>query len=69
MTAPVECDTVTHHPGEFAGYFRDAAEILPVEEADGEAARALAELHDRYDLEVAPESVPELVERHGLDSA
>ncbi|WP_459191886.1 cupin domain-containing protein [Halosimplex sp. J119] len=55
-------------PGEFAWYFGEAAEILPDDgEPDEEAARELAALHDRYDFEIAPESVPRLLERHGLE--
>jgi mannose-6-phosphate isomerase-like protein (cupin superfamily) len=56
-------------PGEFAWYFAEADEILPDDgEPDADAAERLAVLHDRYDFEIDPESVPKLIEQHGLDS-
>ncbi|WP_436934312.1 cupin domain-containing protein [Halovenus marina] len=55
-------------PGEFAWYFERADEILPEQgEPDETEARELAELHDAFEFEMKPESVPELLERHGLD--
>lgn len=55
-------------PGAFARYFEEVAELLPVDgEADEETARRVAELNDRYGFEIDPESVPELLERHGLE--
>lgn len=54
-------------PGEFAWYFERADEILP---ADGEpteaAANELAALNESYGLEMNPDSVPQLVERHDI---
>ncbi|WP_080505212.1 cupin domain-containing protein [Halorubrum aethiopicum] len=56
-------------PGEFAWYFAETDTILPESgEPDGEAVEQLAELHARYDFELDPESVPQLLERHGLDT-
>lgn len=56
-------------PGEFAWYFAEADAILPdAGEPDAEAVEQLAALHDRYDFELNPESVPQLIERHGLDT-
>lgn len=55
-------------PGEFAWYFEQADEILPeTGEPDADAATRLAELHESYSLEMRPETVPELIERHDLD--
>jgi mannose-6-phosphate isomerase-like protein (cupin superfamily) len=55
-------------PGEFAGYFRDAAELLPDDGDPTDDTRArLEELHDAYGFELKSESVPELIERHGLE--
>jgi mannose-6-phosphate isomerase-like protein (cupin superfamily) len=54
-------------PGGFARYFRESARLLAEEDLDESARRARFEaLHDRYDFELDPESVPELRERHGL---
>lgn len=49
-------------PGEFAGYFEDAAATL---EASLDPA-ALAPVAEEYGLEMRPESVPDLLERHDL---
>jgi len=56
-------------PGEFAWYFAHVAAILPESgDPDAEAVEQLASLHERYDLEIDPESVPRLIEQHGLDT-
>jgi len=56
-------------PGEFAWYFAETDAILPeTGEPDVEAVEQLVELHDRYDFELDPESVPRLLDRHGLDT-
>lgn len=55
-------------PGEFAMYFQEAAQLLPDDGEPSESTRGqLAELHDAYGFEIDPESVPELIDRHGLD--
>jgi len=55
-------------PGAFARYFGAVATILPESGESDEAARQeLAALHDHYNFEIEPESVPRLLERHGLD--
>lgn len=57
-------------PGEFAWYFAETDAILPDDgEPDEEAVEELAALHERYDFELDPESVPGLLERHELDTA
>lgn len=57
-------------PGAFAWYFADADAILPDDgDPDAAAVERLAALHDRYDIEMDPESVPRLIERHGLDAS
>lgn len=54
-------------PGEFAWYFEEAADLLPeTGEPDEETVAELGALHDRYDFELDPESVPALRERHDL---
>jgi uncharacterized cupin superfamily protein len=55
-------------PGEFAWYFAESDTILPENgEPDAEAAEQLATLHNRYDFELKPESVPQLIKQHELD--
>jgi len=55
-------------PGEFAGYFREAAKLLPDDGDPSDETRGrLEELHDAYGFELKPESVPGLIERHDLD--
>lgn len=55
-------------PGEFAWYFAEVAALLPDEgDPDEETARQLAEIHEHYGIEIDPESVPQLVERHRLE--
>jgi mannose-6-phosphate isomerase-like protein (cupin superfamily) len=55
-------------PGAFAWYFAEADEILPgTGEPDEAAAARLADLHEAYGFEMRPESVPELIDRHGLE--
>jgi len=57
-------------PGAFAWYFAQADAILPETGEPGDQAVAqLATLHDQYDFEMDPESVPELLARHDLDSS
>jgi len=55
-------------PGEFAGYFADVAGLLPSDDPDDPEAAAAerAAIRERYGLELDPESVPDLLERHGL---
>lgn len=56
-------------PGDFAWYFAEADAILPDDgEPDEEAAEQLATLHEQYGFELDPESVPQLLERHGLET-
>ena len=56
-------------PGDFAWYFAEADEILPKDgEPDADTAEQLATLHDQYEFELNPESVPQLIEQHGLDT-
>lgn len=56
-------------PGAFAWYFAEADAILPEEgQPDQRAAERLAALHDQYEFELDPESVPRLRDRHGLNT-
>lgn len=56
-------------PGDFAWYFAETDEILPEKgEPDADAAEKLATLHDQYEFELDPESVPQLIEQHGLET-
>src|SRR5918997_365888 len=50
-------------PAGFERFFRELVDMGGVTNADGEA---LAQLAERYGLEMRPESLPELVERFGL---
>jgi quercetin dioxygenase-like cupin family protein len=54
-------------PGTFASYFEEVAAVIPDGPPDEAAMRRLAEIAGAYDLEMDPESMPELVERHGLE--
>lgn len=54
-------------PGGFAGYFAEAAEIHDDDPDEAEARRRFEALHEQYGFELRPESVPALIERHGLD--
>ncbi|WP_204960005.1 cupin domain-containing protein [Salinigranum salinum] len=54
-------------PGAFAGYFEEVAAVVPEGPPDEAAMRRLAEIAGAYDLEMDPGSMPELVERHGLE--
>ena len=59
---------LTRDQSDFPWCFEKADEILPgTGEPDADTAKRLAELYERYSLEMRPESVPELVERHDLD--
>ncbi len=53
-------------PGEFAWYFADLAAILEEDLPRGGLMNRLEDLGARYGFESRPESVPELLERHGL---
>ena len=54
-------------PGDFAWFFKESDEILPDSgEPSGDTLDELAALHGRYEFELQPESVPELIEQHGL---
>jgi uncharacterized cupin superfamily protein len=54
-------------PGDFAAYFEKADQILPRQgEPDQETVQQLAELHDNYQFEIQPETIPELIQKHNL---
>lgn len=54
-------------PGEFAGYFKEIAELLPDDgERDSETMKRIDEIGEKYGFESDPASVPELIEQHGL---
>src|ERR671915_372698 len=50
-------------PAGFERFFRELVDMGGVAQADGEA---LAQLAERYGLEMRPETVPDLLERFGL---
>lgn len=55
-------------PGEFAGYFEELAELLPDDGTrDDETVERIKELGGEYGFEMNSGSVPDLVERHGLE--
>jgi len=56
-------------PGAFAHYFGEVADLLPDDEADidEQTAAEMATLHEKYDFELDPGSVPDLLDRHDLD--
>ncbi len=55
-------------PGDFAGYFQEIAEIVPADGVrDEETLQRVGELGDDYGFESDFQSVPELLERHGLE--
>lgn len=55
-------------PGEFAWYFHDVAELRETHDgSEAEARDRLDELNDEYGFEIDYESVPGLIERHGLE--
>lgn len=55
-------------PGDFAWFFDESDEILPDSgEPSDDTLDELAALHERYEFELRPESVPELIEEHGLN--
>jgi mannose-6-phosphate isomerase-like protein (cupin superfamily) len=61
-------------PGEFAGYFEELDELLPEEGTRGvddgralELRERIDELGGRYGFESDPGTVPDLIERHGLE--
>lgn len=54
-------------PGEFAGYFREAAAVLPIDRApDEETMKRLNDIGTEYGLEFDYASIQELTEEHGL---
>lgn len=54
-------------PGAFAGYFREAAAVLPIDRApDEETMGRLDDIGTEYGLELDYSSIPELTEAHGL---
>jgi len=54
-------------PGEFAGYFEEAAALLPTDRMpDEETMDRLDELGSDYGLEFDPGSIPELTRQHEL---
>ena len=55
-------------PGEFAAYFGELAALQPDDGEPGEETIArIRELGASYGFEADPDSVPELLERHGLE--
>ncbi|PSP84332.1 cupin domain-containing protein [Halobacteriales archaeon QS_1_68_17] len=55
-------------PGEFAWYFREVADLLPADGDPDEATMArIEDLHGEYGFEIDYGSVPDLIERHGLE--
>lgn len=53
-------------PGGFAGYFEEVAAAFDERPPDETAMTRVAEIAADYDLEMDPDSVPELVEEYGL---
>lgn len=54
-------------PGGFAGFFEERAEVQPDSGPPGEEElEKIIQLNEKYDLEAKPESIPELIEEHGL---
>ena len=53
-------------PGEFSEYFEEIAELGYPDPTDDEWVSQYMEICERYDLEVELESVPRLLEKHGL---
>ncbi len=54
-------------PGDFAWYFQESAQLFERSADEAERRTELAAIHDKYGFELRPESVPDLLERHGLD--
>lgn len=55
-------------PGEFAAYFGELAALQPDDGSpDAETMARIEELGASYGFEADPDSVPELLERHGLE--
>lgn len=55
-------------PGDFAWYFEELAELLPEEgPPTEETLHEISELGASYGFESRPESVPDLIEAHGLE--
>ena len=52
-------------PAGFEKYFEEIAPLLPPNRPEPDLA-ALAEVRERYELEMDPDSIGPLVERHGL---
>lgn len=56
-------------PGEFAWYFQESAELLSDGgEPNEETRKKLEELHTEYGFELDPDSVPELLDQHGIET-
>jgi quercetin dioxygenase-like cupin family protein len=53
-------------PGGFAAYFEEVAGVFDERPVDDETMRRIGEIAGTYDLEMDPESVPKLLERHDL---
>lgn len=54
-------------PGGFASFFEEAARAL-AEEPPGDRMDRLVTVARRYDMEIDPESVPTLIDRHDLNT-
>ncbi|AUV81980.1 cupin domain-containing protein [Salinigranum rubrum] len=54
-------------PGGFAAYFEEVADVLSGGPPDEQTMARVGEICARHDLEMDPESVPTLMERHGVD--
>jgi mannose-6-phosphate isomerase-like protein (cupin superfamily) len=55
-------------PGHFANFFKDLAELQPNEgPPTEEELEQISELNEQYGLKAKPETIPSLVEEHGLD--
>ncbi|WP_380676682.1 cupin domain-containing protein [Salinigranum sp. GCM10025319] len=54
-------------PGEFAAYFEEVADVVSDGPPDEQTMARVGEICARYDLEMKPESVPTLMERHDVD--
>ena len=55
-------------PGEFARYFEQSAQLQGDDElSEEEMIERFRELHEQFDFELDPESVPALLDRHGVE--